>query len=55
MIYDLEKMDSVASLGMRGRTLGEEELLATYQATVLALGDFVDGVTEAERTISASS
>ena len=40
-IAKLEKMDSTASVAMRGRTLKEGQLEGDYQATVAALDNFV--------------
>jgi hypothetical protein len=41
-VTKLEKMDSNASLALRGRTLPAGEFVASYQATVEALTNFVD-------------
>lgn len=40
-ISSLEKMDSAASLGMRGRKLDNGALLQSYQATSLALNEWI--------------
>lgn len=41
LVANLEKVDSLASLGFRGRKLGETELFASYKALVQSLDDFV--------------
>ena len=46
-IANLEKLDSTASLGMRGRKLADGEFLTAYKAVVDALSDFVTIAEEA--------
>lgn len=45
-ISSLEKMDSTASLGMRGRKLEKDALLQAYQATASSFSDWIQVVTE---------
>lgn len=40
-IAKLEKMDSVASVALRGRNVSEMEFLSSYESAVAALNDFV--------------
>jgi hypothetical protein len=41
LIAKLEKIDSVASVALRGRTVSEMVFLSSYEGAVTALGDFV--------------
>lgn len=45
MITGLEKLDSLASVGMRGRKLGETELKESYDSFVASLDRFI-GISE---------
>jgi len=46
-ISSLERLDSTASLGMRGRKIADGEFLSAYKQTVDALSDFVKVAEEA--------
>jgi hypothetical protein len=50
-ISSLEKLDSTASLAIRGRTIEEGELQETYAGTVDALQEFFD---EVQQSLAAS-
>lgn len=47
-IAALEKMDSTASLGLRGRKLESDEMLKCFQATSVALNNWIAVATEVE-------
>lgn len=51
-IGSLEKMDSLASLAQRGRTLGESEFIQSYQKLVASLGEFT---TLADRLVPSTT
>lgn len=42
MITSLEKLDSLASVGMRGRKLGDNEIKESYDSFVASLDSFID-------------